>query len=82
MNSMIYFRYQKNCLIPNSIQSIMKSNYTSSMIFGQDVLKYTLKVFRVSFTKWCLNESRNCSFAKKIFYNYILPKLLNLKIIF
>ncbi|CAH1738752.1 unnamed protein product [Aphis gossypii] len=73
-----YQRYQKNCLIPNSIQSIMKSKYTSSMIFGQDVLKYTLKVFRVSFTKWYQNESRNCSYAKKAFYIYSLPKYLNL----
>lgn len=82
MNSMIFFRYQRNCVIPNSIQPIIKSNYTSSMIFGQDVLKYTLKVFRVSFTKWYLNESRNCSYAKKEFYRYILPELLNLKIFF
>ncbi|XP_026806882.1 histone acetyltransferase KAT2B-like [Rhopalosiphum maidis] len=73
-----YQRYRQNCLTLNAVQSIVKPSYTSSMIFGQDVLRYTLKVFRISFTKWCLNESENCSFSKKCLFIKILPKFLDL----
>uniref|UniRef100_A0A2S2P212 Histone acetyltransferase KAT2A n=1 Tax=Schizaphis graminum TaxID=13262 RepID=A0A2S2P212_SCHGA len=80
-NNSYKFYYQRNRQNNHTlkyVQSIVKPSYTSSMIFGQDVLRYTLKVFRISFTKWCQNESKNCSFSKKCLFIKILPKFLDL----
>lgn len=82
MNSMIFFRYQEHCLTPSSNRPIIKPSYTSSKIFGKDILKYTLRVFRTSLTDWCLNESKNCTFSKKCLFMKFMPMSLYLKINF
>ncbi|XP_060875767.1 histone acetyltransferase KAT2A-like isoform X2 [Metopolophium dirhodum] len=73
-----YQRYQKHCLTSFSNHSKIKPSYSSSIVFGQDILKYTLKVFRQSLTNWCINKSQNCTFSKKRLFMNKIPKFLDL----
>ncbi|KAL5233397.1 hypothetical protein ACI65C_000807 [Semiaphis heraclei] len=73
-----YQRYQEHCLTPSSNRPIIKPSYTSSKIFGKDILKYTLRVFRTSLTDWCLNESKNCTFSKKCLFMKFMPIFMDL----
>lgn len=70
----IYFsRYLAFCLVPKYLQSI-KQCFKMTMIFGQDVLKYILKAFRMYLTDWCHRSSAPWSAHRKHFFLNYLPK--------
>ncbi|KAL4090627.1 hypothetical protein QTP88_025426 [Uroleucon formosanum] len=66
-----YQKYQEHCLTPEKLSE-------SSIIFGKDILRYTLKVFRTTLTNWCIKKSKNCTFIKKCFLMKIFPNFLDL----
>ncbi|CAI6343931.1 unnamed protein product [Macrosiphum euphorbiae] len=72
-----YQRYLVFCLLPKYLQSIAPS-FKMSLIFGQDILKYTLKAFRMHLTDWCHASSSKWSNHQKHFYTSYLPKYMNL----
>lgn len=61
------------CHIPKYLHSISPC-FKMSMIFGQDVLRYTLKVFRMYLTDWCHKEAPNWTNQRKLFCFSHLPK--------
>ncbi|VVC27197.1 Hypothetical protein CINCED_3A002170 [Cinara cedri] len=73
-----YQRYLAFCLFPKYLQSL-SSCFKMSMIFGKDVLKYTLKTFRMHLTDWSYNSSLvKTSDYQKHFLTSYLPSYFNL----
>ncbi|XP_022179942.1 histone acetyltransferase KAT2B-like isoform X2 [Myzus persicae] len=72
-----YQRYLVFCLLPKYLHSIAPS-YKMSLIFGQDILMYTLKSFRMYLTDWCHASASKWSNHQKHFYMSYLPKYMNL----
>ncbi|KAL4084428.1 hypothetical protein QTP88_028250 [Uroleucon formosanum] len=72
-----YQRYLVFCLLPKYLHSIAPS-FKMSLIFGQDILKYTLKAFRLHITDWCHASSSKWTNRQKHFYMNYLPKYMNL----
>lgn len=69
----LYFRYLVFCLLPKYLHSIAPS-FKMSLIFGQDILKYTLKAFRMHLTDWCHASAPKWSNHRKHFCMSYLPK--------
>jgi len=67
------FRYLVFCLLPKYLHSIAPS-FKMSLIFGQDILKYTLKAFRMHLTDWCHASAPKWSNHRKHFCMSYLPK--------
>ncbi|XP_050439018.1 histone acetyltransferase KAT2A [Adelges cooleyi] len=72
-----YHRYMAFCYLPKYISSIAPG-CKMSMIFGRDVLKFVLKVFRMHLMDWCHTESVNWSSHRKFFCMNYLSKYMNL----
>lgn len=72
-----YQRYLVFCLLPKYLHSIAPS-FKMSLIFGQDILKYTLKAFRMHLTDWCHASAPKWSNHRKHFCMSYLPKYMNL----
>ncbi|XP_060875945.1 histone acetyltransferase KAT2A-like [Metopolophium dirhodum] len=51
-----YRRFLLHCCLPRCIHSI-SLRYRPTKIFGQDVLKYTLKAFRIQLQVWCYKKN-------------------------
>ncbi|XP_003244523.1 histone acetyltransferase KAT2A-like [Acyrthosiphon pisum] len=51
-----YCRFLLHCCLPRCVHSI-SLRYRPTKIFGQDVLKYTLKAFRIQLQVWCCKKS-------------------------
>ncbi|XP_025193468.1 histone acetyltransferase KAT2A-like [Melanaphis sacchari] len=73
-----YQKYKENFLFPNSIQSLSRPRLTSSMVFGQDVLRYTIGPFRTSIAESFLNEINDFTFSKRCVKLKMLPRFLEL----
>lgn len=69
----IVYRYLVFCLLPKYLHSISPC-FKMSLIFGQDVLKYTLKVFRMYVTDISHSSFSTLSKSGKEFSMNHLPK--------
>ncbi|KAL5242311.1 hypothetical protein ACI65C_009721 [Semiaphis heraclei] len=72
-----YQRYLVFCVLPKYLHSIGPS-FKTSFIFGQDLLKHTLKAFRMYLTDWCHASAPKRSNRQNHFYMSYLPKYMNL----
>ncbi|XP_026805268.1 histone acetyltransferase KAT2A-like [Rhopalosiphum maidis] len=78
-NSYVYYyrRYMMYCCVPRLVHSV-SPRYKPSKIFGRDVLKYTLKSFKIQFQVWCYKQNIMWTDHTKLFCLDYLPKYMDL----
>ncbi|KAL4090629.1 hypothetical protein QTP88_025428 [Uroleucon formosanum] len=72
-----YCRFLIYCCLPRCVHSI-SLRYRPTKIFGQDVLKYTLKAFRIQLQVWCYKNNIMWKEQTKLFCLTYLPIYMDL----
>lgn len=73
INKVYIFRYLVFCLFPKYLHSITPC-FKMTMIFGRDVLKYILKIFRMQLMDWIYENKLSFTSYRRHFYMNYLPK--------
>ncbi|XP_015372838.1 PREDICTED: histone acetyltransferase KAT2A-like [Diuraphis noxia] len=72
-----YCRFLMYCSLPRCVHSI-PLRYRASKIFGQEVLKYTLKAFKMQLQVWCYKHNIMWGEHTKLFCLNYLPIYMDL----